>query len=58
MVDNMSAPITAQALALKERDPEQTIFTTFIPVEKSDQGHGIWKKYYEPWDCMTLAKLE
>lgn len=50
--------ILPQVLALTERNPVQTVFTRFIPVEKPDQGHGIWKKYYEHWDCMTLAKLD
>lgn len=50
--------ILPQVLALTEHAPEQTVFTRFIPAEKSGQGHGMWKKYYEHWNCMTLEKLD
>ncbi|WP_350283536.1 cysteine hydrolase [Nitrosomonas sp.] len=50
--------ILPQVLALTERVPEHTVFTRFIPVEKKGQGLGMWKKYYEHWDCMTLEKLD
>lgn len=50
--------ILPQVLALTESAPEQTVFTRFIPAEISGQGHGMWKKYYEYWNCMTLEKLD
>lgn len=50
--------ILPQVLALTEHAPEQTVFTRFIPAEKSGQGHGMWKKYYAHWNCMTLEKLD
>lgn len=50
--------ILPQVFALTERVPEHTVFTRFIPVEKKGQGHGMWKKYYEHWDCMTLEQLD
>ena len=51
--------ILPQVLALTElAPPEQTVFTRFIPAEKSGQGQGMWKKYYEHWNSMTLEKLD
>jgi nicotinamidase-related amidase len=50
--------ILPQVLALTERSSGQTVFTRFIPAEKSGQGQGMWKKYYEHWNCMTLEKLD
>jgi nicotinamidase-related amidase len=50
--------ILPQVIALTEFNPENTIFTRFIPAEKPGQGQGMWKKYYEQWDSMTLETLD
>ncbi|SFF14308.1 cysteine hydrolase family protein [Nitrosomonas sp. Nm166] len=49
--------ILPQIIALTEFDPEKTIFTRFIPVLQNDKAMGMWKKYYERWECMTLEKI-
>jgi nicotinamidase-related amidase len=28
----------------------------FCPVKKAGEGHGMWKKYYERWSCMTIEE--
>lgn len=37
--------------------PEAGIFTRFVPVERSGQGQGTWRRYYERWSEMTLEAL-
>ncbi|MNV09335.1 nicotinamidase/pyrazinamidase [compost metagenome] len=39
------------------RFPDKTVFTRFVPPEKSSQASGNWRGYYERWEAMTLAKL-
>ncbi|SFJ10251.1 Nicotinamidase-related amidase [Nitrosomonas sp. Nm34] len=49
--------ILPQLIALTEFDPSKTIFTRFIPMKTSIEGVGMWRKYYERWECMTLKKI-
>ena len=49
--------ILPQIILLIEFDPSKTIFTRFIPVKKSNEGIGMWKKYYERWECMTRENI-
>lgn len=37
--------------------PERTIFTRFIPAKKPGQGAGMWRRYYERWEAMTIDRL-
>jgi nicotinamidase-related amidase len=37
--------------------PERTIFTRFIPAQKSGQGVGMWRHYYKRWGSMTIDQL-
>jgi hypothetical protein len=48
------APFVA---ALVERAPERTIFTRFIPPQTKESARGMWKLYYEKWECVTGDRL-
>jgi nicotinamidase-related amidase len=37
--------------------PEHTIFTRFIPAQNRAQGVGMWRRYYERWQSMTIDQL-
>ncbi|HEX3341647.1 MAG TPA: isochorismatase family cysteine hydrolase [Pseudolabrys sp.] len=43
---------------LAERHPERTIFTRFIPPERSDQMPGMWQRYYMRWRQATREYLD
>ena len=43
---------------LAERYPERTIFTRFIPPERSDQMPGMWQRYYMRWKQATREYLD
>lgn len=49
--------ILPQIITLTEFDPTKTIFTRFIPALRNEKATGMWKKYYERWECMTLEKI-
>lgn len=51
------AQILPNVVALAEKHPERTIFTRFVPVNKPEDAVGAWKRYYQRWDNVTLAKL-
>jgi nicotinamidase-related amidase len=40
------------------RAPAQTIFTRFIPPRTRDEAHGMWKVYYQKWECITRDRVE
>src|SRR6185312_8377913 len=44
-------------VAITAAHPERTIFTRFIPARKAGQGVGMWRRYYERWESMTLEHL-
>ena len=50
--------VLPQARALVEHAPERTIFTRFIPPRTKDAARGVWKIYYEKWECVTREKLD
>ena len=50
--------ILPQIIALTEVNPANTIFTRFIPVANKHAAHGMWQKYYERWENMTLEKID
>ena len=37
--------------------PQQTIFTRFIPAGSPAEAPGLWRRYYERWESMTLENL-
>lgn len=47
-------PFVAEIVAAK---PEGTIFTRFIPAQRSGEGSGMWRRYYERWPSMTIEAL-
>ncbi|MFZ1804350.1 MAG: isochorismatase family cysteine hydrolase, partial [Nitrospira sp.] len=49
--------VLPRIIALVEYQPERTMFTRFIPVDKPGQGQGMWKHYYERWASMTVQNL-
>jgi nicotinamidase-related amidase len=44
--------------ALVERAPKRTVFTRFIPPQSKESARGVWKIYYEKWECVTREKLD
>jgi nicotinamidase-related amidase len=48
-------PLTA---ALVEHAPARTVFTRFIPPLNKEEPRGVWKAYYEKWECVTRERLE
>ena len=45
-------------VALVEHVPVRTIFTRFIPPKNKEAARGMWKCYYEKWECVTRERLE
>ncbi len=50
--------ILPQIIALTEINPSNTIFTRFIPAANACKAPGMWQKYYERWENMTLEKID
>lgn len=44
--------------ALAEAHSAQTVFTRFIPAVSSQSAEGMWAKYYERWNQITLENLQ
>lgn len=44
--------------ALSTACAERTVFTRFIPPQRSEQASGMWRPYYEKWWMMTRDKLD
>jgi nicotinamidase-related amidase len=49
--------VLPRVVALAEAQPERTVFTRFIPAPEPGRGAGTWRRYYERWGNMTLARL-
>jgi nicotinamidase-related amidase len=47
-------PYVVEIVAAK---PERTIFTRFIPAQRTGEGTGMWRRYYERWPSMTIEAL-
>jgi nicotinamidase-related amidase len=45
-------------VTLVERAPTRTVFTRFIPPENKQSARGVWKAYYEKWECVTRERLD
>lgn len=42
---------------IAELHPERTIFTRFIPAQRTGEGRGAWRRYYERWESVTLERI-
>jgi nicotinamidase-related amidase len=47
-----------QMLSLTAHAPQRTVFTRFIPVRNKAEARGVWRAYYEKWECVTREKLD
>lgn len=41
-----------------EAHAERTIFTRFVPVETAQHAVGVWRRYYERWQGVTLDHMD
>ena len=39
------------------RHADRTIFTRFVPVNEPRDAVGMWRRYYQKWEDVTLARL-
>jgi nicotinamidase-related amidase len=44
-------------LRLASHAPARTVFTRFIPPQNKQSARGVWKAYYEKWECVTREKI-
>lgn len=49
--------VLPHAIRITEAHPRQTLFTRFIPAQKSGEGEGTWRRYYERWESVTVERL-
>jgi nicotinamidase-related amidase len=47
-----------QVLTLVAHAPHRTVFTRFIPVRNKAEARGVWKAYYEKWECVTRDRID
>jgi nicotinamidase-related amidase len=45
-------------VALVEHAAARTVFTRFIPPQSKKMAVGVWKAYYEKWECVTRERLD
>jgi nicotinamidase-related amidase len=50
--------VTPLTVSLVERAPARTIFTRFIPPLRKEDARGVWRAYYEKWECVTRERLD
>ncbi|MGF6308824.1 nicotinamidase-related amidase [Bradyrhizobium sp. i1.8.4] len=43
---------------LARHAPERAVFTRFIPPRSKHDARGIWRAYYEKWECVTREQLD
>ncbi len=43
---------------LAGRHAPQTLFTRFIPASNPGEGPGMWARYYQHWEDVTLKRLD
>jgi nicotinamidase-related amidase len=48
----------AEAVKLVTHVPQRTVFTRFIPVRNTAEARGVWKAYYEKWECVTRDQVD
>jgi len=49
--------VSPQVQEISQRHPQRTVFTRFVPPERAEDMHGMWRSYYDQWDTMTLGRL-
>jgi nicotinamidase-related amidase len=50
--------VTPLIASLVEHAPARTIFTRFIPPLNKQEARGVWRAYYEKWECVTRERLD
>ncbi len=50
--------VLPRAIALTRHCACRTVFTRFIPPRSKHDAHGIWRTYYEKWECVTGEHLD
>lgn len=50
--------VKPNVVRLVEARPTKTIFTRFIPPERSEFAPGVWRRYYERWRAATRDQLD
>ncbi len=52
-VERVLVPITR----LASHSPRRTVFTRFIPARSPEEAPGMWARYYQKWETVTLERL-
>jgi nicotinamidase-related amidase len=47
-----------EAVRLIAYAPQRTVFTRFIPVRNKAEARGVWKAYYQKWECVTRDRVD
>ncbi len=42
---------------IAEAHAERTVFTRFMPPRRPEDARGMWRRYYERWENVTLERL-
>ncbi|MCC8936255.1 cysteine hydrolase [Bradyrhizobium sp. Arg68] len=50
--------VQPRIVELARHAPERTLFTRFIPPRSKHDARGIWRAYYEKWECVTRERLD
>ncbi|WOH78359.1 cysteine hydrolase [Bradyrhizobium sp. BEA-2-5] len=50
--------VLPRIIKLAQHAPECTVFTRFIPPRSKHDARGIWRAYYEKWECVTRERLD
>jgi nicotinamidase-related amidase len=50
--------VLPKVVRLCEAQSSRTIFSRFIPPQRSDDASGAWRRYYRNWEQMTLSRLD
>ncbi|WFU29302.1 cysteine hydrolase [Bradyrhizobium brasilense] len=50
--------VLPRIIKLAQHAPERTVFTRFIPPRSKRDARGIWRAYYEKWECVTRERLD
>jgi nicotinamidase-related amidase len=49
--------VSPQIQEVVERHAQRTVFTRFVPPRQPSDMPGMWRRYYEKWQVMTLDRL-
>ncbi|SDE11443.1 Nicotinamidase-related amidase [Bradyrhizobium brasilense] len=50
--------VLPRIIKLAQHAPERTVFSRFIPPRSKHDARGIWRAYYEKWECVTRERLD